>query len=101
MSVSVCRVPEGYTLRSLGFCPLAQEAVPPEPPTPSMSSDQVLQIIKLLRPNRHQCLLQRSAFKMSIKQLLKKELNIFICVFEDSFIGTMSEREQSEEMGIF
>lgn len=75
--------------------------VPLEPPTSSMCSDQVLQIIKRLQLNRHQCLLQRSAFKMSIKQLLKKELNIFICVFEDSFIGTMSEREQSEEMGIF
>lgn len=74
--------------------------VPPEPPTSSMCSDQV-QIINRLRLNRHQCSLQRSAFKMSIKQLLKKELNIFICVFEDSFIGTMSESEQSEEMGIF
>lgn len=75
--------------------------VPPEPPTSSMCSDQVLQIINRLQLNRHQCSLQRSAFKMSIKQLLKKELNIFICVFEDSFIGTMSESEQSEEMGIF
>lgn len=75
--------------------------VPPEPPTSSMCPDQVLQIINRLRLIRHQCLLQRSVFKMSIKQLLKKEANIFICVFEDSFIGAMSEREQSEEIGIF
>lgn len=82
-------------------CSTSTAPVPPEPPTSSMCSDQILQIINRLRWNRRQRLLQRSAFKMSIKQLLKKEQNIFICAFEDSFIAAMSEREQSQEIGIF
>lgn len=77
LCVCVCRVPEGYTLRSFGFCAFSvteaetdggadrwgrtalrlqhTATVPPEPPTSSMCSDQVLQIINRLRLNRHQC----------------------------------------------